>query len=153
MRKSTVTESFLHSSNQQLNRSPSSPRHFAHFYSKSTATRSNNNNNERYLTVQSKITANALKSRRSVIKMLVVVVLIYFISFSPQVLIFLLFDTNLIRSVPQFIQTPYFLACAMLLVTISSASNPIVYAIFCCKFRQSFAKILRQLFCCAKNRD
>jgi hypothetical protein len=147
MRKSTVTESFLHSSNQQLNRS-SSPRHSPHFYSKST-----NNNNERYLTVQSKISANALKSRRSVIKMLAVVVLIYFISFSPQVLIFLLFDTNLIRSVPQFIQTPYFLACAMLLVTISSASNPIVYAIFCSKFRQSFAKILRQLFFCLKNRD
>ena len=94
------------------------------------------------------ITYNALKSRRNVIKMLLVVVLIYFISFSPQVLIFLLFDTNIIENVPQFIQTPYFIAITMLLVTISSASNPIVYAIFCSKFRQSFLKIFRKLFCC-----
>jgi hypothetical protein len=90
--------------------------------------------------------SKALKSRRSVVKMLSVVVLIYFVSFSPQVLTFILFDTNLIRHVPQFIQTPYFIAFTMLLVTISSASNPIVYAIFCSKFRQSFAKILRRLY-------
>jgi hypothetical protein len=80
--------------------------------------------------------------------MLVVVVLIYFISFSPQVLVFILFDTNAIQPVPLFIQTPYFIAFTMLLVTISSASNPIVYAIFCSKFRQSFAKVLRKIFCC-----
>jgi hypothetical protein len=94
------------------------------------------------------VTYNALKSRRNVIKMLFIVVLIYFISFSPQVLIFILFDTSIIGTVPQFIKTPYFIAFTMLLVTISSASNPIVYAIFCSKFRQSFAKILRKLFCC-----
>ncbi|CAF1608705.1 unnamed protein product [Rotaria sp. Silwood1] len=94
------------------------------------------------------ITYNALKSRRSVIKMLFIVVLIYFISFSPQVLVFTLFETNIIQTVPQFITTPYFLAFTMLLVTLSSASNPIVYAIFCSKFRQSFSKILRKLFCC-----
>jgi hypothetical protein len=82
--------------------------------------------------------------------MLVVVVLIYFISFSPQVLVFILFDTNLIQPVPQFIQTPYFIAFTMLLVTISSASNPIVYAIFCSKFRQSFAKTLRRLCFCGR---
>jgi hypothetical protein len=80
--------------------------------------------------------------------MLFIVVLIYFISFSPQVLIFILFDTTAIRNVPQFIQTPYFIAFTMLLITISSASNPIVYAIFCSKFRQSFAKIIRKIFCC-----
>jgi hypothetical protein len=79
--------------------------------------------------------------------MLFIVVLIYFISFSPQVLVFVLFETNAIRYVPQFIQTPYFIAITMLLVTISSASNPIVYAIFCSKFRQSFAKIFRKIFC------
>jgi len=98
------------------------------------------------------VSSKTLKSRRSVIKMLVVVVLIYFISFSPQVLIFILFDTNAIRSVPKFIQTPYFIAFTMLLVTISSASNPIVYAIFCLKFRQSFAKILRRLSFCGRTR-
>ncbi|CAF1079246.1 unnamed protein product [Rotaria sordida] len=97
---------------------------------------------------KSNVTYKALKSRRSVIKMLGVVVLIYFISFSPQVLVFILFDTNAIRPAPQFIQTPYFIAFTMLLVTISSASNPIVYAIFCSKFRQSFAKIFRRLFFC-----
>ncbi|CAF3756996.1 unnamed protein product [Rotaria sp. Silwood1] len=97
---------------------------------------------------QSNVTYKALKSRRSVIKMLSVVVLIYFISFSPQVLVFILFETNAIKSIPQFIQTPYFIAFTMLLMTISSASNPIVYAIFCSKFRQSFAKIFRRfLFC------
>ena len=78
--------------------------------------------------------------------------LIYFISFSPQVLVFILFDTNAIQSVPQFIQTPYFIAFTMLLVTISSASNPIVYAIFCSKFRESFAKILRRLWFCGRPR-
>ena len=84
--------------------------------------------------------------------MLFVVVLIYFISFSPQVLVFVLFDTTLIRNVPKFIQTPYFIAFTMLLVTISSASNPIVYTIFCSKFRQSFLKVLRKLFCCCKTK-
>jgi hypothetical protein len=98
------------------------------------------------------VTYNALKSRRNVIKMLFIVVLIYFISFSPQVLVFILFGTNIIRQVPQFIQTPYFIAFTMLLITISSASNPIVYAIFCSKFRQSFAKILRKLFCCRQKK-
>lgn len=83
--------------------------------------------------------------------MLFIVVLIYFISFSPQVLIFILFETNIIKSIPKFIQTSYFVAFTMLLVTISSASNPIVYAIFCSKFRQSFKKILRKIFCCQKN--
>ncbi|UJR29838.1 hypothetical protein I4U23_017381 [Adineta vaga] len=93
-----------------------------------------------------KIYSNTLKSRRNVIKMLIVVVLIYFISFSPQVLVFILFQTNAIKTVPRFIQTSYFVAFTMLLITISSASNPIVYAIFCSKFRQSFKKILRY-FC------
>lgn len=94
------------------------------------------------------ITYNALKSRRNVIKMLFIVVLIYFVSFSPQVLVFLLFGTNMFEKVPSFIQTPYFTAFTMLLMTISSASNPIVYAIFCSKFRQSFVKICRKIFCC-----
>lgn len=94
------------------------------------------------------ISPNALKSRRGVIKMLFVVVLIYFISFSPQVLVFLLFDTNFLKSIPKFIQTRYFIAFTMLLVTISSATNPIVYLIFSSKFRQSFAKIFRWIFCC-----
>ncbi|CAF0985817.1 unnamed protein product [Adineta ricciae] len=100
------------------------------------------------------VTYDALKSRRNVIKMLFVVVLIYFISFSPQVLVFILFETTLVRHAPQFIQTPYFIAFTMLLVTLSSASNPIVYAIFCSKFRQSFAKLLRKIFCfCRKEFD
>lgn len=77
--------------------------------------------------------------------MLSVVVLIYFISFSPQVIVFMLFDTNAIQPVPKFIQTPYFIAFTMLLVAISSASNPIVYAIFSSKFRLSFATIFRRL--------
>ena len=97
---------------------------------------------------QRKNNHNLLKSRRSVIKMLVVVVLIYFISFSPQVLVFILFQTNAIRQTPKFIETPYFIAFTMLLVTISSASNPIVYTIFCYKFRLSFAKILRRFCFC-----
>ena len=98
------------------------------------------------------VTYNALKARRNVIKMLFIVVIIYFISFSPQVLIFVFFDTNLIQPVPKFIQTSYFTAFTILLVTVSSASNPIVYAIFCQKFRQSFSKILRKLFFCFQTR-
>ncbi len=99
------------------------------------------------------ITYNALQSRRNVIKMLFIVVLIYFISFSPQVLVFILFDTNAIQNIPKFIQTSYFIAFTMLLVTISSASNPIVYAIFCSKFRKSFAKILRKFLCCCQKKS
>jgi hypothetical protein len=105
-------------------------------------------NNSPIINSKSRVTYDALKARRGVIKMLAVVVLIYFVSFSPQVLVFILFDTNLIKPVPLFIQTPYFIAFTMLLVTISSASNPIVYAIFCHKFRQTFAKIIRTLFFC-----
>ncbi|CAF3291526.1 unnamed protein product [Rotaria socialis] len=101
---------------------------------------------------RTKVTYNALKSRRNVIKMLFIVVLIYFISFSPQVLVFTLFETNMIETIPHFIQTPYFVAFTMLLVTISSASNPLVYAIFCSKFRQSFLKVLRKLFCCCQTK-
>ena len=93
------------------------------------------------------VSYNALKSRRSVIKMLSVVVIIYFLSFTPQVLVFLLFDTQLLGPPPHFIRTSYFLAFTMLLVTFSSASNPIVYSIFCSKFRESFLKILRRIFC------
>jgi hypothetical protein len=107
-------------------------------------------NNSPMIDFKSHVSYKALKSRRGVIKMLFVVVLIYFISVSPQVLVFILFDTNAIRSVPQFIQTPYFIAFTMLFVTISSASNPIVYAIFCSKFRLSFKKILRRLCFCIR---
>ncbi|CAF0846650.1 unnamed protein product [Adineta steineri] len=127
-----------------------SPKHRSKQYSQSNVTHLiqrqplKNSYSKRRTTV----TYNALKSRRNVIKMLFIVVLIYFISFSPQVLFFLFFETNFIENIPKFIQTPYFIAFTMLLVTISSASNPIVYAIFCSKFRQSFIKIIRKLFCC-----
>ncbi len=152
--RATISES---TPNSQLNNSRQNNR----LYSKSLCVNNNNNNSPMINSKsregitdlrQSRVSYNALKSRRSVIKMLVVVVLIYFISFSPQVLVFILFDTNAIQPVPQFIQTPYFIAFTMLLVTISSASNPIVYAIFCSKFRQSFAKILRRAcFCIRPN--
>ena len=91
---------------------------------------------------------HSLRTRRSVIKMLSVVVIIYFVSFSPQVLIFVLFDSQAITPVPRFIQTHYFLAFSMLLVTISSASNPIVYAIFSSKFRRRFVELVQRVFGC-----
>ena len=155
--RATISES---TPNSQLNNSRENNR----LYSKSLYATNNspmiNSKSREGITDlnRSRVSYNALKSRRGVIKMLVVVVLIYFISFSPQVLVFILFDTGAIQHAPQFIQTPYFIAFTMLLVMISSASNPIVYAIFCSKFRLSFAKILqRACFCirphsiCHKN--
>ncbi|CAF4625546.1 unnamed protein product, partial [Rotaria sp. Silwood2] len=149
--KITLTDSFTNSLNDRhnTNRKRGSSLFLKYFSLNNNSTLSNlkhrQETNDYY---QSHVTYKALKSRRSVIKMLSVVVLIYFLSFSPQVLVFILFDTNAIQPAPQFIQTPYFIAFTMLLVTISSASNPIVYAIFCSKFRQSFAKIFRRLCFC-----
>ena len=100
---------------------------------------------------QSRLRCNAWKSRRNVIKMLAVVVIIYFASFSPQVIFFLLFQTGLIKEVPSFFRTPHFVPLTMLLITASSASNPLVYAFFCSKFRLSFTRILRRLWPCSSS--
>lgn len=84
----------------------------------------------------------SLKSRRSVVNMLICVTLIYFVSFSPQVVKFVLFDTNFIERQPTFVQSKQFVALVMLLVTINSASNPVVYVVFSSKFRQRFLFLL-----------
>ncbi|CAF0731839.1 unnamed protein product [Didymodactylos carnosus] len=108
--------------------------------------RNSNSTNLHYFKNSYTIAVNALRGRRNVIKMLIIVIIIYFISFSPQVFVFLLFDTGLIKT--PFIPSSYFIACTFLLVYVSSASNPIVYVIFCSKFRTSFQKILQRLFIC-----
>ena len=96
----------------------------------------------------STLKSNALKSRRNVIKMLFIVVFIYFLSFSPQILFFFLFETHLIKQFPSFFSQSSFIALIMLLLTFNSASNPIVYLIFCSKFRQSFLRMFRRIFSC-----
>ncbi|CAF1360934.1 unnamed protein product, partial [Didymodactylos carnosus] len=103
-----------------------------------------------YTAHRTTLALNALRSRRNVIKMLIIVIIIYFISFSPQVLAFLLFDTGLTKT--PFVPSPHFIAFTFLLVCVSSASNPIVYVIFCSKFRTSFLKIIKRLFVCRVKR-
>ncbi|CAF1414707.1 unnamed protein product [Adineta ricciae] len=136
----TRTDSYVHSS-INVKSKHLSPKLFSSLNNSQFSIEKKSNEDKFY-----QIYSNTLKSRRNIIKMLIVVIVIYFISFSPQVLVFLLFQTNTIRPVPQFIQTSYFIALTMLLITISSASNPIVYAVFCSKFRQRFHNLLRH-FC------
>ena len=87
-------------------------------------------------------------SRKSVIKMLVACVVVYFISYAPaQVPVF--YDA--------FSEKPFksnwnFLALIMTLAYINSAANPIIYCIFSQQFRKSFTVTLRKCFsrkhCC-----
>jgi hypothetical protein len=96
-RKVSLTDSIVHSSNGYNNYS----RQINCLYPKSVSLTNNSpllNSKDRQERNRSRAAYNALKSRRSVIKMLAVVVLIYFVSFSPQVVCFILFDTNAIYS-------------------------------------------------------
>ena len=83
-------------------------------------------------------TDNTTKSRKGVIKMLIASVLIYFISYSPHqiLLLYNTFATN--RFGGKWIYYVFTTAMGY----INSASNPILYCIFCQNFRIRFQRIL-----------
>ncbi|XP_074650446.1 neuropeptide receptor 15-like [Tubulanus polymorphus] len=82
--------------------------------------------------------ANALKGRKSVVKMLIASVVIYFLSYSPfQVM--LLYNT--IAPKP-FYQTWLLHVFVTMLTFVNSAANPVLYSIFSQNFRRKFVAIL-----------
>ncbi|XP_021003115.2 neuropeptide receptor 15-like [Parasteatoda tepidariorum] len=89
--------------------------------------------------------AGAMKARKGVIKMLVAGVTVYFLSFSPHQVL-LLYNTF---SSTLFKETWSFLIFVNIMAYASSACNPLLYSIFCQKFRQKFQTLLS---CCKKKR-
>ena len=91
--------------------------------------------------------SEAIKARKGVVKMLMVSVTIYFISYSPhQILLFY----NTFSHAP-FHQTWVFLVLVTAMGYINSAANPILYSIFSQKFREKFRRVL--LFCVPRTQD
>ncbi|XP_064620179.1 neuropeptide receptor 15-like [Lineus longissimus] len=93
--------------------------------------------------VKKERTADALKARKSVVKMLIASVIIYFISYSPHQVL-LIYNT--------FAPSPFHQKWIMyvfvtMMTFINSAANPILYCIFSQNFRKKFYGILcrRQL--------
>ncbi|XP_041363374.1 neuropeptide receptor 15-like [Gigantopelta aegis] len=83
-------------------------------------------------------TSEAVQARKGVVKMLIMSVMVYFVSYSPnQVLLF--YDTFNRR---HFHDSWTFRVFVMIVAYINSAANPILYSIFSQNFRQRFDKVL-----------
>lgn len=81
-----------------------------------------------------------IRMRKGVVKMLISIVVIYVISYSPaQVPLFY----NLFSTTGPFQQKWVFLVLVMVLGYINSACNPILYSVFSQKFRKKFLCIFR----------
>lgn len=81
--------------------------------------------------------SDTIKARRGVIKMLVVSVLLYFISYSPHQVL-LIYNTF---SPAPFHQNWSFLVGVTVLAYLNSAGNPIIYCVFSEKYRLKFKSI------------
>ena len=89
---------------------------------------------------------DAIRARRGVVKMLMVSVTIYFISYSPhQILLF--YKTF---SSANFGQTWVYHVLTMLLAYASSGANPVLYCVFSDKFRMKYASIFQRCTCCSQ---
>ncbi|ESO88166.1 hypothetical protein LOTGIDRAFT_126644 [Lottia gigantea] len=89
------------------------------------------------------VTSEAVQARRGVVKMLILSVLVYFLSYSPQQI--LLFYHVIY---PATFQSHWSLqVCVMIVAYINSAVNPIFYSIFSQNFRNGFKRVL----CCEKD--
>ena len=88
--------------------------------------------------VDSKKCSDTILARRGVIKMLIVSVLLYFLSYSPHQVL-LIYNTF---SPSPFHQKWSFLVGVTVLAYINSAGNPIIYCVFSQKYRQKFKLIL-----------
>ena len=88
--------------------------------------------------------SDAIKARKGVVKMLVAIVIVYFLSYAPaQIPLF--YD---IASSTPFKRNWAFLVFLMTLGYVNSAANPILYSIFSQNFRRKFQ---RMLCCCIKH--
>lgn len=81
--------------------------------------------------------SDTISARRGVIKMLVVSVLLYFISYSPHQVLLIY---NTVSPVP-FHQNWSFLVGVTVLAYLNSAGNPIIYCVFSDKYRRKFKSI------------
>ena len=90
--------------------------------------------------------SEALQARRGVVKMLILSVFVYFLSYSPNQIL-LIWNTF---SHKTFHENWSFLVFTMVIAYINSAANPIMYSIFSQNFRQCF----KQVICCnGKNKE
>jgi thyrotropin-releasing hormone receptor len=81
--------------------------------------------------------SETIRTRRGVIKMLVVSVLLYFISYSPHQVLLIY---NTVSPTP-FHQNWGFLVGVTVLAYLNSAGNPIIYCVFSDKYRRKFKTI------------
>jgi thyrotropin-releasing hormone receptor len=82
--------------------------------------------------------SEAIQARKGVVKMLMVSVIVYFLSYSPNQVLLI---WNTVR--PQsFHESWSFLVFTMIVAYINSAANPILYSIFSQNFRECFRDIL-----------
>lgn len=84
-----------------------------------------------------------LKSRKKVTKVVLIVSVIYVVSWFPQLILYFLSHYH---QAFQFGNVAYVISVVM--VTFNSAVNPVIYAFQSQRFRQYF----RQLLCCGRNR-
>ncbi|KAL3866097.1 hypothetical protein ACJMK2_043433 [Sinanodonta woodiana] len=89
--------------------------------------------------------SEAIQARKGVVKMLMVSVVVYFLSYSPNQVLLII---NFIR--PQnFHENWTFLVFTMIIAYVNSAANPILYSIFSQNFRECFRSIM--CVCCSKT--
>ena len=89
--------------------------------------------------------SEALQARRGVVKMLILSVFVYFLSYSPNQVL-LIWNTF---SHKTFHENWSYLVFTMVIAYINSAANPIMYSIFSQNFRQCFRQIMCR--CCSKK--
>jgi len=87
--------------------------------------------------------SDTVLARRGVIKMLIVSVVLYFVSYSPHQVL-LVYNTF---SPQPFHQNWVFLVCVTVLAYLNSAGNPIIYCLFSERYRRKFIAI----FSCKKQ--
>lgn len=91
--------------------------------------------------------SEAIQARKGVVKMLMVSVIVYFLSYSPNQVLLV---WNIIRP-KSFHENWSFLVFTMVVAYVNSAANPILYSIFSQNFRECFRDILCR--CCFKRPD
>ena len=86
--------------------------------------------------------SEALQARRGVVKMLILSVFIYFLSYSPNQVL-LIWNTV---SPKTFHENWSYLVFTMVIAYVNSAANPVMYSIFSQNFRQCFKQMICRCF-------
>ncbi|XP_050403879.1 neuropeptide receptor 15 [Patella vulgata] len=85
--------------------------------------------------------SEAVQARKGVVKMLIMSVVVYFVSYSPHQVLFIYHSIN-----PQYFHDNWTLRVfVMIIAYTNSAANPILYSIFSQNFRSSFQKAFCRL--------